>query len=280
MKKNLFRLFAGAALSLFIFSSCGMIDYDNGYSRTAVTVEPTTNGVSIGFPKINNSTKVISIHRYSTPLGVTPSNPTKIDPIGTEGDIIGLIYPDQYPNDEVYIFIDELSARPGKYCYRVRYTNSDDDYSYTKWSDPIDFSASSNMGLTYELILKDNTIDLDGAYNLKLGAKTEWEDDVASNFKTDFSKIYLALKCSKENQAYLFPLNQGQADADVSIPLSTIIPLNWYDKEVTVQGLVAVKTISGEKAPKQHIFTVPAVLTGKTTFTYSSASQENNIDYL
>lgn len=291
MKKNFIKLFTVAALSLFIFTGCN-VDIDNSFYRTAVTVESRPNDIIIAFPKIN-TTDSITIYRINAETK-QPKNPTKDDPIGDEGTIIGVVYPDQYPNEEVYIFTDAYSKVGGKYSYRVRYNNPDGEYSYTKWSDTV--KTEDGMGLTYELGFNNtsNLIYDAPSKSLKLDSPILWNNDVADDIKDKFNMFHLALECAEEQEAFLFPVTEEQFKAQISIPLSTIIPLSWYDKQISVKGIVAVTEIKDaptkeNKNPKakQQIFTPATALKlfnekneAIEFISYASTSKEGTIPYL
>lgn len=260
MKKLILTLFTSTLLFLSLFTGCNVDIVDSNYDP-APNIKTSSKTVTIGFPKIANTTKAISIYRYDAADG-TPKNTDT-------GTIIGVVYPQQFKGSEVYMFSDDYGETGKKYYYRVRYYNSKDEIIYTLWSKETEFKAG--LGLSYTLGLADNTITYNtDDSNLKLGAAVDW--NAASKTGSEKSAFdttyYLALSCNRKGTtdvvgAILAPLLPEQASSVQSIPLRNIIPSEFFDNEISVVGLIAVETqINEEGEVETYRYTLPSKLTG------------------
>lgn len=275
MKKNSFRVLLCSALSLFILSSCDVNLIDSEY-REAPNVTLGTQTVAISIPKISNQTKYISIYRISSGSGA-PSNKS-------EGVNIGIIYPKYYSGD-AYTFEDAYAQNGSYYYYRVRYYTSDSDYAYTKWSKKIEIPATHC--LDYTLGLENSTMEFNSdSCTLKFtgGTKVEWT--AASTGATpdltasgEFEKFYIALRCEGVG-SQLIPITDSQKDGTEEFNVRSMLPAEFFDRVVTVEGFVAVKTISNDKDDNIQLkFTEPSTVTVTGEIKVPAKSGIGGIDY-
>lgn len=281
MKKLI--IFTGIILSFFslFITSCDIDIVDSEY-RPAPSVGTQENYITVTFDKISTSTKRITVYRYNTASG-TPGNTDK-------GVNIGFVLPQNNPDASAYTFHDTYAKAGRDYCYRIRYYSADDNYVYSKWSKEI--TVDSTNGITYDLMLADNTIDYNSTTNIvTLANAIEWNtDSQADTVKDDFTGIYLSLRCYEpqtSNLLYscLVPLSASQVSASETINMRAILPSAYFDNEVEILGFVGVKTntieLDDEDVPYYYNFTEPSSISSNAErINISSTSGNGELDYL
>jgi len=238
MKKNLLNLLSCAAVSLLFLTGCNLEIVDDTY-RTAPNVQVQVKSVVLAFPKISDNTKSITVYRFDGTTKGTPSN--------TETGVnIGIIYPEAYGNEDAYSYVDAYGKTGNKYYYRVRYYTSETDYAYSKWSAEIEFKEG--YGIDYDLRLRDNTITFNEKdKSLVLSSDITWNDKSLANsdYKTFDTTFYIALTCTDASTqdpigTIIAPLTSAQAKQEI-IPVRTIIPSNFYENDIKILGLLALR---------------------------------------
>lgn len=271
MKKNSTSLFLISALFIFSFISCDLTITDGNY-RNAPNVEYNEAGnINISISKINSETKYITIYRF---------NASNESPSNTElGIPIGIIYPQNYSED-AYTFTDSYTNNARSYCYKLRYYTSDDNVTFTKWSDKIAITnENSTYGLDYDLTYDTVTLTYDKTKEtLSLSSALEFTSSADSEITAKFETIpYIAIECSEGS--CLMPFS-----TDTTVYVRNIIPSGFYDTEITILGFIAVQNVqikqsNDETLILQQVFTELSEIYGDTTFTILSSSNENGIIY-
>lgn len=272
MKKNSISLFLISALFIFSFISCDLTVTDGNY-RNAPNVEYNDAGnINISISKISSETKYITIYRFNA-SNETPSN-TEL------GIPIGIIYPQNYSED-AYTFTDSYAYNKRSYCYKLRYYTSDDNIIFTKWSNKIAITnGTSTYGLDYDLTYDSEKLTYDKTTEtLTLASTLEFTSSADTTITAKFETTpYIAIECSEGSR--LMPFS-----TDITVYIRNFIPSEFYDTEITILGFVAVQNAQtkedddGETVILQQIFTEPSDVSGDTTFTISSSSNENGIIY-
>lgn len=289
MKKIFSSLFICAALSLFIFTGCQNINVVDGEYRAAPNVSSSNAEIMVSIPKISANTKSISVYRYLVTGDLLPSNEKD------SGVNIGMLFPENAPDAGSYSFGDSYAKVGKKYCYRIRYYNSESDIIYSAWSAPIEIKA--DYGIDYDLKLKDNSITYDAEeQTITIDSTIEWNDDSATQTKT-VSKFdntyYLAIRCyeagfsAKENiiGSILVKLTDDQANGE-KMKVRTLIPDNYLGNDIEIMGLVAIlrKKVSDEEADKDkffyYTFTEPASVGYSEKIRCPVIAGPDAIDYL
>lgn len=272
-KRSSFFVFLIAILSLSVFSCKIKIEDTELFDKPLVNV--TSKQVTLIIPKMSNDTDYINVYRRDK----------KNDKIIN----IGIIYPDALENDgKNYSYIDELVKKGHSYDYRTRY-HTNGEYFYSEWSDNIEIKTTYNFyadsdvlvykpGSSYLLYNKDDyTLTITGT----ITAPTAITD-----FSTDFTPM-LIIKSKKVTQVFKIP---SIADT-YKIPLRTILPLDFMDTPITIEGLVGQKNIyvdasvpDDERVTKTVIWTEPAAIEvqgagSEKKITVKSQSGNEGLDY-
>ena len=289
MKKIFSSLFVYAALSLFIFTGCQNINVVDGEYRTAPNVFASETEIMVSIPRINANTKSISVYRYLITGDLLPSNENDF------GVNIGIFFQENAPAQGSYSFGDSYAKIGNKYCYRLRYYNSETDIVYSAWSKPIEIKTG--LGIDYDLKLKDNSISYDSEeQTIVINSPIQWNDDSATKTETISSfdtTYYIAIKCyeagfsARENiiGSILVKLTDDQANGE-KMKVRTLIPENYLGNDIEIMGLVAIlrKKVSDEEADKdkfeRYTFTEPASVGYSDKIRCPVIAGPDAIDYL
>ena len=272
-KRTSLFTFLIAILSITVFSCNIKIEDSELFDKPLVNV--TAKQVTLIIPKMSNDTDYINVYRRDK------QNDKVIN--------IGIIYPDAIENDgKNYSYIDELVKKGHSYDYRTRY-HTNGEYFYSEWSDNIEIKTTYNFyadadvllykpGSAYLLYNKDD-------YSLTITG-TITEPSAIPNFSTEYFPM-LIIKSKKATQVFKIP---SIADT-YKIPLRTILPLDFMDTPITIEGLVGQKNIyvdpdapDDEKEAKTVIWTEPAAIDvqgagSEKKITVKSQSGNEGLDY-
>lgn len=252
MKKVTSYVYIILAFMGITFFSCNLRLEDTSLSdKPGVNV--TSNQITLIIPKISADTKYINVYRRDK------DNDTIVN--------IGVLYhPQALENDNKnYCYIDTLVTTGKFYDYRVRYY-SRGEYTYSEWSDKIKIeTGTASYASTYHLSYQANnaTLIYDRTnYTLTIDG-TIIEPDF-SEFTSEHYKPMLIIKSPDATQA--FEIN-STADGTV-ITLRGMLPLDFLDKDLTIEGIVGQKTIyddptkpEDERQIKSVVWTAPTVIT-------------------
>ena len=272
-KRTSFLTVLIAILSISVLACNIKIQEEELFDKPLVNV--TTKQVTIIIPKMSSDTDYINVYRRDK------QNDKVIN--------IGIIYPEALENDgKNYSYIDELVKKGHSYDYRTRY-HTNGEYYYSEWSDTIEIKSTYNFyadadvllykpGSTYLLYNRDD-------YSLTIKG-TITAPTAITDFSTDY-KPMLIIKSKKATQVFKI-LDIAN---DTKIALRSILPLDFMDTPITIQGIVAQKNIyedpsvpDDEKVTKVVIWTEPASIDvqgagSDKKITVKSQSGNEGLDY-
>lgn len=242
MKKTLFLIYTILTALSISFSSCKLSVEDEAlFDKPGVI--PTNNQITIIIPKTSNDTKYINVYRRDK----------KNDKIVN----IGLIFHPQALEDDPknYSYIDTLVKKKHSYDYRVRYY-TDGKYYLSQWSKTIyidtDYNAypeeqnlsyqATNASLIYERT--DYSISFSGTIT-------------PPDFPEFASEGYIpmiVISSDKATQAFEIPLTSIENSSNrTPIALRSMLPSDFLDTAITVQGIIGQKTLYTADASKREI---------------------------
>lgn len=227
MKKATSFSFTILAILGITFFACKLkVEEADLYDKPGVNV--TNNQVTIIIPKISNDTKYINVYRR--------------DKQNDEVINIGILYhPLALENDNKnYCYIDTLVKIDHSYEYRVRY-NVNDGYYLSEWSDTIYIDS------TYKAYPEEQNLSYkaNGAYFIY--EKTDFTLLISGNillpdfpeFRSEYYKPMLIVSTDESTQTFEI----SSVANGTSIALRGLLPAKFFDKEITIQGIVAQKTV-------------------------------------
>ena len=183
--------------------------------------------VSLIIPRMNKDTKYINVYRRDKQTGKDYN--------------IGLLYhPTALENDNKnYCYIDTLIRENRSYDYRVRY-RIDDKYYWSEWSDQIDVGTGQGFGDSVNLTFVANGaywVYNKNDYTLTLTGSINPPNFTGYN-ATDY-KPMIIVKSGEVSQA--IPVSSLSSLNNVE--LRNILPSEFLDTDITIQGIVAQQTI-------------------------------------
>ena len=280
MKKS-FYLFAISICFIFSFTSCNPNITDGEYRRAPNVEYNDAENITISVPKINSDTKYITIYRFNA-TNEEPSNKS-------EGVPIGMINTKTYTEDS-YTFSDSYANNERSYCYRLKYYISDDNISYTNWSEKISITntkKTQTYGLDYDLTYEKISLSYDEVANtLTLDSIPAFTSSASSDITDLFEKTpYIAIECSDGNKKIDSKLMPFPVSGDKSLNIQNFIPENFLPYQIKILGFVSVKhtQVTTDKNKKeiirQYTFTEPSEVTGNTILKISAYSENDGIPY-
>ena len=240
MKKGTSFFYISLALLAITFFSCQFkIEEEDLYDKPGVNT--TNKQVTIIIPKVSNGTKYVNVYRRDK------ENNNIIN--------IGIIYhPQGLGNDNKnYIYIDSLVKVNHTYDYRVRY-NIEGKYYNSAWSDNIeikedDDAYEENVNLSYQandayLLYEktDYTLTFNGNIIPPDFPEFDSETYPLRADETEAKKCWqpmLIIQSDKYTQAFELPAVSNTT----KIALRSMLPADFLDTDITIQGIVAQKVI-------------------------------------
>lgn len=254
MKKGSSIFYISLALLSIAFLSCKIkMEEEELYDKPGVNV--TSNQLTIIIPHVSNDIKYVNIYRRDK----------KQDEIVN----IGIVYNPQALQEKNYVYIDSLITKRHSYDYRVRY-NIGGSYHYSEWSDSVYIENDYSIGydestsLTYRAngasIIYEPT---DYSLNFDGTILPPEIPNFASNYKP-----MLIIQSDKYTQAFDIPAGCMDATSNNrKIALRSLLPTNFLDTNIKIQGIVAQKTeyddpnkLETERQLKTIIWTAPTTL--------------------
>lgn len=233
--KRIFKILA-FAFSVLFFYSCAE---ETPEELKRPDVELISDGIAISIA-VDNSASYVNIFRKEL---TTPPSPTpKISNIG-------MIIPSAKDLQDAYSFVDKLLVSGKKYSYCARYRHSG-RYVYTGWSDwPMDESGTDLPPVT-------TTYSNDDALKFSVSPTTFFEYDesfqvlvlkgTAISPVSGFNSFFPAICISYPGKSRVFDilglaLGSG-IPLDGKIDLRSILTLDFYDKDLTIEGVLYQRT--------------------------------------
>lgn len=240
MKKGTSFFYISLALFAITLFSCQLkVEEEDLYDKPGVN--KSNKQVTVIIPKVSNGTKYINVYRRDK----------------ENNDIIniGIIYhPQALENDNKnYVYIDSLVKVNHSYDYRVRY-NIEGKYYNSAWSDNIDIAEdddayeesvklsyqANNAYLLYER--SDYTLTFNG--NILPPDFPEFNSETypLRDGETEEKKCWqpmLIVQSDKYTQAFELPAVINTT----KIALRSMLPADFLDTDITIQGIVAQKII-------------------------------------
>lgn len=232
------------ALTIFSISACKIEAVDESLIKRP-DIDSHNSSFKITVKKISDDTDYINVYR--------------IDKSNTNDVLnIGVIFPKNFDNSNTsYIFEDIYVIRDASYKYMIRYHSKDGTYQSSEWTDYYEASFSTVTDKTnFQFTMIDNEITFTPNNGTLLFPKNP--DSENSNVKkpdeiTDAEPM-MALKT--DDGAILFSLGKNQYDSEetTAIDLKTTLPDSYFDKEITVLGLVAQKKDLNSKSKVMRLY--------------------------
>lgn len=278
MKKS-FYFFAFSIFLIFSFTSCEPNFIDSKY-RKAPNVEYNSAGnITISIPKINSETKYITIYRFNA----SSEEPTN----SSNGIPIGMINTQTYSADS-YTFLDSYANNERSYCYRLKYFISEDNVSYTNWSNKISITKDAQTyGLDYDLTYEPIDLKYDEVSNiLTVNSIPSFTSSAPAKIISSFEQTpYIAIECYDGTSKIDSKLMPFLISADKTLNVRNFVPENFLSYEIKILGFVAIKHSQfifdndDKKISHQYTFTEPSEVTGIKNFTISNSSENQGIPY-
>lgn len=229
MKKGTSFFYISLALLTITLFSCKLkMEEEDLYDKPGVSV--TNNQITLIIPKVANDTKYINVYRRD--------NQTE------EVINIGILFHPQaltLANDgKNYCYYDSLVTKSHSYDYRVRYY-IDGQYYYSEWSDKIFIESNYNaydesVNLAYRAngcYLRYEPSD----YSLTFNGNIQEPD--FPEYSTQNYKPMLIVKSGDNVQVFkLSSISNNRV-----IPLRSLLPSEFFDTDITIEGIVAQRTI-------------------------------------
>ena len=218
--KRTFEILA-FAFSVLFFYSCAE---ETPEELKRPDMDPVSGGIAISIA-VDNSASYVNIFRKEL---TTPPSPTpKIANIG-------MIIPSAKDFQDAYSFVDELLVSGKKYSYCARYRHSG-QYVYTGWSDwPMDESGTDKPPVT------TTYSEYDESFQVLVLKGT------AISPVSGFNSFFPAICISYPGKSRVFDI-PGLAlgsgiPLDGKIDLRSILTLDFYDKDLTIEGVLYQRT--------------------------------------
>ena len=236
MKKTGISLIIFAILTAVIYFGCKLdLSEDNYLDRPDVEVDTDTGTYEIRGKFINSSTKSITIFRQD----IQSSTNTPIERVA-----ILFMEGLEDPDNQTFKYVDERVIANGEYRYYLIFENKDGTRNRTKWSEKKLLStggASDEDDIAYAVssahfVFDEDDLTLTLDDNGGSGSVTAPGNTVI----TDIDDYDTALVFQAGDRTQVFKLSGTNPLAN-SIDLKSLLPEYYYNKEVTLLGIVGQK---------------------------------------
>lgn len=233
--KRIFEIFA-FVFAVFIFYSCAE---EKPEELKRPDVEIISDGIAISIA-VDNSSSYVNIFRKE--LTVPPFPAPKITNVG-------MIIPSEKDLQDAYSFVDKVLLSGKKYSYCARYRHSG-RYVYTGWSEwPVDESGTEVPPPATGYLDPDHL-------KFSVPAASFFEYDKSFQVLVlkggaipavgEFSSFFPAICISYPGKSRIFDipnLSSGSGiPSDGKVDLRAILTLDFYDKDLTIEGVLYQKT--------------------------------------
>lgn len=243
MKKINISLFVliMAAVCLSALTGCKWNLSDTKYlERPDVNLEE--KGFQIRGSYVNKDTKYINIYRQET-----FHKNAKIERVA-------VLFPEgnDDPKDQTYIYKDKNVYSGYKYRYYVRFVTSDGEKNRTDWTEPKAPTAGVAPGASFAYTVGDLYYVYDSD-NLTLTISDNTKDFTppAASVISDISEYKPALVLEAEDKIQTLELVSPNTTKDIN--LKTLIPQDFYNKDIKLLGIVGQKVVKNSKGLKQYV---------------------------
>lgn len=212
----------------FVLFSCNW-EWEDSTKQRRPDIDNTNVSIKVTVQKISEDTQHIQIIRKED--GDTSSR------------CIGIIFPKSFDKKNAsYLFEDTYVVSGTKYSYMTRYMDKNGEYIESNWTDPYEakFGATEKSVLKYTIptTVKVKFSATDFSLNFENGSDILYPSGI-----TDFDILYKAgIIINSPDNSQIFPISSDKLNGNELISLKGLLPESYYGKELTLGGLVGIRT--------------------------------------